>query len=112
MPLGSEKGPLGMGRVVGCSVNLLVKCIQVTTDGKEISITYVHCCLYCRNYTKSLFNAQFGSIFRTYHNPTYFSRRLARFADLYMSNVRNLLNYPIEHTFYPRRMELPHEPHD
>lgn len=31
MPLGSEKGRLGMGGVVGCSVNLIVKCIQVTT---------------------------------------------------------------------------------
>lgn len=29
MPLGSEKGRLGMGGVVG--FNLLVKCIQVTT---------------------------------------------------------------------------------
>lgn len=31
MPLGSEKGRLGMGGVVGCSVNLIVICIQVTT---------------------------------------------------------------------------------
>lgn len=27
---------------------------------------------------KNIFNAQFGSVFRTYHNPTYFSRRLFR----------------------------------
>lgn len=31
--------------------------------------------------TKNLFNPQFGSIFRTCHNPTYFSRRLCRFSD-------------------------------
>lgn len=36
--------------------------------------------------TKALFNAQFGSIFRTFHNPTYFSRRLVRFSDLYMAS--------------------------
>ncbi|KAJ8310729.1 hypothetical protein KUTeg_012594 [Tegillarca granosa] len=65
-----------------------------------------------RNFTKALFNPKFGSIFRTYHNPTYFSRRLARFADIYMSNVVNLLEYSVEHTFYPRRMALPHEPHE
>ncbi|KAK3095894.1 hypothetical protein FSP39_020452 [Pinctada imbricata] len=65
-----------------------------------------------RNYTKSLFNPLFGSIFRTYHNPTYFTRRLARFADLYMSSVVNLMQYSPDHTFYPRRMALPHEPHN
>lgn len=86
--------------------------MDTTQDTTEIRQSWLDERKEIRNYTKSLFNAQFGSIFRTYHNPTYFSRRLARFADLYMSNVRNLLNYPIEHTFYPRRMELPHEPHD
>ncbi|XP_076356800.1 5'-nucleotidase domain-containing protein 3-like isoform X1 [Tachypleus tridentatus] len=59
--------------------------------------------------TKSLFNAQFGSIFRTHHNPTYFSRRLFRYSDIYMSHVTNLLNYTLKHTFYPRRGALPHE---
>uniref|UniRef100_A0A8C3LN32 5'-nucleotidase domain containing 2 n=1 Tax=Chrysolophus pictus TaxID=9089 RepID=A0A8C3LN32_CHRPC len=37
-----------------------------------------------RSLTKNLFNPQFGSIFRTFHNPTYFSRRLVRFSDIYM----------------------------
>ncbi|XP_072942562.1 5'-nucleotidase domain-containing protein 3 isoform X1 [Epargyreus clarus] len=62
-----------------------------------------------RNDTKSVFNRQFGSVFRTYHNPTYFSRRLFRFADIYTSNIRNLLNYSLTHTFYPRRGVMPHE---
>ncbi|XP_013135166.1 PREDICTED: 5'-nucleotidase domain-containing protein 3 [Papilio polytes] len=62
-----------------------------------------------RNDTKSVFNKQFGSVFRTYHNPTYFSRRLFRFADIYTSNIRNLLNYSLTHTFYPRRGVMPHE---
>ncbi|XP_050314176.1 5'-nucleotidase domain-containing protein 3 isoform X1 [Anthonomus grandis grandis] len=58
---------------------------------------------------KCVFNKQFGSVFRTYHNPTYFSRRLFRFADIYTSNLTNLLNYSVNHTFYPRRGVMPHE---
>ncbi|XP_061530585.1 5'-nucleotidase domain-containing protein 2 [Phycodurus eques] len=59
--------------------------------------------------TKNLFNPQFGSIFRTCHNPTYFSRRLSRFSDLYMASLSCLLNYDLSHTFYPRRTPLQHE---
>lgn len=59
--------------------------------------------------TKCVFNRQFGSVFRTYHNPTYFSRRLFRFADIYTANISNLLNYSTGHTFYPRRGVMPHE---
>uniref|UniRef100_A0A7N8Y3Y0 5'-nucleotidase domain containing 3 n=1 Tax=Mastacembelus armatus TaxID=205130 RepID=A0A7N8Y3Y0_9TELE len=59
--------------------------------------------------TKDIFNAQFGSLFRTYHNPTYFSRRLSRFADIYMASISCLLNYDLQHTFFPRRTPLQHE---
>lgn len=59
--------------------------------------------------TKNVFNKQFGSVFRTYNNPTYFSRRLFRFADIYTSNITNLLQYSVQHTFYPRRGVMPHE---
>ena len=59
--------------------------------------------------TKSLFNPQFGSIFRTHHNPTYFSRRLFRYSDIYMGSITNLLKYSINHIFCPRRGSLPHE---
>lgn len=62
-----------------------------------------------RNAIKKVLNEQFGSVFRTYHNPTYFSRRLFRFADIYMSSITNLLNYSCTHTFYPRRGVMPHE---
>uniref|UniRef100_H3BGR0 5'-nucleotidase domain containing 2 n=1 Tax=Latimeria chalumnae TaxID=7897 RepID=H3BGR0_LATCH len=62
-----------------------------------------------RSRTKNLFNPQFGSIFRTYHNPTYFSRRLCRFSDIYMSSISCLLNYDLNFTFYPRRTPLQHE---
>ncbi|XP_022043136.2 5'-nucleotidase domain-containing protein 2 [Acanthochromis polyacanthus] len=59
--------------------------------------------------TKNLFNPQFGSIFRTCHNPTYFSRRLSRFSDIYMTNLSCLLNYDQSYIFYPRRTPLQHE---
>ncbi|XP_013866412.1 5'-nucleotidase domain-containing protein 2 [Austrofundulus limnaeus] len=59
--------------------------------------------------TKNLFNPQFGSIFRTCHNPTYFSRRLGRFSDIYMASLSCLLNYDPSYTFYPRRTPLQHE---
>uniref|UniRef100_A0A8C9WCH5 5'-nucleotidase domain containing 2 n=1 Tax=Scleropages formosus TaxID=113540 RepID=A0A8C9WCH5_SCLFO len=62
-----------------------------------------------RAVTKNLFNPQFGSIFRTCHNPTYFSRRLCRFSDLYMASISCLLNYDLSYTFYPRRTPLQHE---
>lgn len=62
-----------------------------------------------RNSIKCVFNENFGSVFRTYHNPTYFSRRLFRFADIYTSSITNLLNYSVNHTFYPRRGVMPHE---
>ncbi|XP_062403503.1 5'-nucleotidase domain-containing protein 3 [Sardina pilchardus] len=62
-----------------------------------------------RSQTKDIFNAQFGSLFRTYHNPTYFSRRLSRFADIYMPSLSCLLNYDLQHTFFPRRTPLQHE---
>ncbi|RWS28865.1 5'-nucleotidase domain-containing protein 3-like protein [Leptotrombidium deliense] len=63
----------------------------------------------CRKKTKGLFNPQFGSIFRTHNNPTYFSRRLFRYSDIYMAQVTNLLNYSVHHLFCPRRGFLPHE---
>ncbi|XP_054268250.1 5'-nucleotidase domain-containing protein 3-like isoform X2 [Macrosteles quadrilineatus] len=62
-----------------------------------------------RQSMKCVFNKQFGSVFRTYHNPTYFSRRLFRFADIYTSHITNLLQYSVNHTFYPRRGVMPHE---
>uniref|UniRef100_A0A672KS48 5'-nucleotidase domain-containing protein 2-like n=1 Tax=Sinocyclocheilus grahami TaxID=75366 RepID=A0A672KS48_SINGR len=62
-----------------------------------------------RAVTKNLFNPHFGSIFRTCHNPTYFSRRLCRFSDLYMASISCLLNYDLSYTFYPRRTPLQHE---
>jgi len=54
-----------------------------------------------RKEMKHVFNGQFGSLFRTYHNPTYFSRRLFRFADVYTSKVTNFLRFS---TSWPLRI--------
>lgn len=62
-----------------------------------------------RNRTRNLFNKRFGSIFRTYHNATFFSSRFKRYADVYTGSVTNFQNYSLSHTFYPRRVSLPHE---
>lgn len=58
---------------------------------------------------KENYNHNFGSVFRSNRNPTYFSRRLFRMADIYTSSVTNFSNYSLNHTFYPRRGVLPHE---
>ncbi|XP_066447526.1 5'-nucleotidase domain-containing protein 3 [Eleutherodactylus coqui] len=62
-----------------------------------------------RDMARKIFNPRFGSIFRTDHNPTYFLRRLSRFADIYMESLSCLLNYDLHHTFYPKRTPLQHE---
>ncbi|KHJ89347.1 HAD superfamily hydrolase, 5'-nucleotidase [Oesophagostomum dentatum] len=62
-----------------------------------------------RENVKSLFNPQFGSLFRTFHNMTHFSRRMNRLSDVYTSRVPNMLKYDLKHCFFPRRNALPHE---
>ncbi|TPP67550.1 HAD superfamily hydrolase subfamily IG 5' nucleotidase [Fasciola gigantica] len=59
--------------------------------------------------SKVAFNRPFGSIFRSFHNPSYFTRRLSQYAVLYTSRVANLGEYPLDHMFYPKRSALPHE---
>uniref|UniRef100_A0A2K5YCP6 5'-nucleotidase domain containing 2 n=1 Tax=Mandrillus leucophaeus TaxID=9568 RepID=A0A2K5YCP6_MANLE len=59
--------------------------------------------------TKAMFSAQFGSIFLTFHNPTYFLRCLVHFSDLYMASLSCLLNYRVDFTVYPRPTPLQHE---
>jgi hypothetical protein len=49
----------------------------------------------------SLFNPQFGSMFRTDGHASLFAFSVRRYADIYMSNVCHLLNYSPEHRFYP-----------
>ena len=62
-----------------------------------------------REGVKILFNPYFGSIFRAYTNPSFYSRRLSRFADIYTANIINLLEYPLNYQFIPRRVDMAHE---
>lgn len=84
---------------------------QDTEDSEELEVL--------DNWTKEVedielklkqgFDPYFGSTFRSGTNPTYFSRRLFRFSDIYTSRVSNLLQYSLKHKFFPRRGVLPHE---
>ncbi|VDO04019.1 unnamed protein product [Rodentolepis nana] len=64
-----------------------------------------------RQVSKECFNPRFGSVFRSFHNHSYFAQRLGLYASMYTSTVTNLLQLPINHICYPRRALLPHEPH-
>ncbi|KAI8094409.1 HAD-superfamily hydrolase [Thamnidium elegans] len=58
---------------------------------------------------KTAFNHSFGSVFRTYQNPSFFANKIRKFADIYMSNVTNLERVSQDYVFYPNRTYLPHE---
>lgn len=81
--------------------------------GRCVQLCSLHCLCFLflgdREMNRNFFNAQFGSLFRTDENPTYFLRRLSRFADIYMASLSCLLNYEPDYTFYPRRTPLQHE---
>ncbi|KAB7493802.1 5'-nucleotidase domain-containing protein 2 [Armadillidium nasatum] len=75
-------------------------------DAREVILEWTKERDELRKKTKDLFNPYFGSVFRTHDNPTYFSRRLFRFADIYTSRLSNLNNYSVKHTFYPRKVNF------
>jgi hypothetical protein len=54
---------------------------------------------------KVMFNPSFGSVFRTSHHRTEFFDSVSRYADLYTSNVNNMLNYQLTHTLSVTRDE-------
>jgi hypothetical protein len=58
---------------------------------------------------KRAHNHQFGSVFRTHHNPSGFADIIRNHADLYTSKLENMAAYPLDHVFYPERVFLPHE---
>ena len=62
-----------------------------------------------RENLKDIFNPHFGSMFRTHQNPSSFSRRICRYADLYTSSIHNMLKYNDNFHFLPGRNLLPHE---
>lgn len=56
---------------------------------------------------KRAFNHSFGSVFRTYQNPSFFANKIRKFADIYMANVTNLESISQDYVFYPNRTYLP-----
>ncbi|KAE8748125.1 hypothetical protein FOCC_FOCC005128, partial [Frankliniella occidentalis] len=58
---------------------------------------------------KRAFNHQFGSVFRSGNNSSYFFRKLHRLSDIYTADLTNLLNYSSDHLFYPRLNVMPHD---
>jgi hypothetical protein len=58
---------------------------------------------------KTAFNRSFGSMFRTYQNPSFFASKIQKFADIYMANVTNLDELSLDYVFYPSRAYMPHE---
>ncbi|KAI9481094.1 MAG: HAD-superfamily hydrolase [Benjaminiella poitrasii] len=58
---------------------------------------------------KTAFNDSFGSVFRTYQNPSFFANKIRKYADIYMSNITNLDRISVDYVFYPNRTYLPHE---
>jgi HAD superfamily 5'-nucleotidase-like hydrolase len=62
-----------------------------------------------RAYLRQRTNQNFGSVFRTQLNATCFINDVQQYADVYTGNIENLLHYPIDYSFYPKRRWLPHE---
>lgn len=59
----------------------------------------------------SLFNRQFGSIFRTDGHPSLFAFAVRRYADLYLAEVCDLMYYNPNHRFYPQHaLHMAHDP--
>jgi HAD superfamily 5'-nucleotidase-like hydrolase len=58
----------------------------------------------------TLFNPNFGSVFSSRGQPSSFGWNVRRLSDLYTSKLSNLLNYPDDTRFYPKKLEnMPHD---
>ncbi|KYQ89783.1 5'-nucleotidase [Tieghemostelium lacteum] len=55
------------------------------------------------------YNKNFGSLFKTGSNPTFFAMQVQRYADLYTSDYLNILNYPLFYHFCANSPLMPHE---
>lgn len=59
----------------------------------------------------TMFNPQFGSVFRAEGDPSLFAFSLRRYCDIYMSKLSNLRHLSPMHRFYPQRgISMPHDP--
>jgi len=60
--------------------------------------------------SQQMFNMNWGSVFRSWRDPSIFAFALRRHCDLYMPHLENLRNYSPETRFYPHNsMMLTHE---
>ena len=93
--------------------NLIDSCQNSAHSGNPESIAILHEWVdelaKCRRELKAHINPKFGSVFRCRRNPSFFSKRLFTYSDIYTSKLTNLNRYSLKHTFYPRRGALPHE---
>lgn len=76
------------------------------SDGLEEYLRYL------QTEMSKMFNANFGSVFRSGGEPTLFAFSLRRYADLYLSKLENFRFYSPMHRFYPQRgISMPHDPY-
>jgi len=64
---------------------------------------------YFRKILKIMFNAYFGSVFRTASHRTSFFSELCRHTDVYTASIDNFMHYPLDYCFYVEREYFPHE---
>ena len=88
----------------------VIKGLRYTAVIKAKVFTIIYL-FFLRTFVKVAFNNQFGSVFRSGSNPSYFSRRLHRVSDVYTAHVTNFLNYPTDYFFFPHPGLMPHEYH-
>ena len=95
-----------------CSLENLIERLQVSKNHENIRAARESWKVerdQLKEEIKDMMHPKFGSIFRCHNNPSYFFRRLSRFADLYTGHLCNFIHYPKDRTFYPKRYALPHE---
>jgi hypothetical protein len=65
----------------------------------------------CHAEMATMFNPNFGSVFRSEGEPTLFAFSLRRYVDIYTAAVENLRFVSPNHRFFPERgVSMPHDP--
>lgn len=87
-----------------------IQAIQECDDMNEETLCEFNMILHLENELQlinseisSLFNENFGSIFRTDGHPSIYAFAIRRYCDLYMTQITDLLNYKMHHRFYPQQ---------
>jgi len=63
-----------------------------------------------RTNTKEVYNARFGSVFRTHSTRTLFFHEMAKYSDIYCGEITYMCDYAPNHLFNCRRLFYDHEP--